>query len=205
MARKGKSAKDARLATLAAQTQKQKAELLVELKKVPIVQTACAKTGVGRSTYYLWRKDDKTFAQEATKALGEGKSLISDMAISQLIKKIQEGNTTSIIFWLKNHHADYSDRVVHEHEHEHHFEFTQEEKDNITRGLRNIGLANILKMNDDLRTVEEWEADNERRQEDRRKELGLSKKPKKPSEKKTLGEMLEEEGEVTKPDTPAEE
>src|SRR3989344_4036445 len=193
MARKRKSAKDARLATLAAQTKFQKAELLEQLKKYPVIQTACNKSSVGRSTYYVWRKDDKEFARSADKALREGKGFISDMAISQLIKKIQEGNTTSLIFWLKNHHADYNDRIIHEHEHEHHFEISQKEQGSIAQALRNIGLASILKMNDGPRTVEEWEADNKRIEEDRKKEIGLSKEAKKNPDKKTLGELLEEE------------
>src|SRR3989338_157993 len=109
MARQKKSAKVARLATLAVQTERQKTELLEELKKIPIIQTACGKTGVGRSTYYAWRKDDKAFAQNANKSLHEGKAFVSDMAVSQLIKKIQEGNMTSVIFWLKNHHANYNE------------------------------------------------------------------------------------------------
>ena len=195
MARNRKAAKDARLATLAAQTKVQKAELLEQLKKTPIIQTACNKVAVGRSTYYVWRKDDKEFARSADKALREGKGFISDMAISQLIKKIQEGNTTSLIFWLKNHHADYNDRIIHEHEHEHHFEFSQEDKDNIARALRNIGMANILKMNDDSRTPNEYENDGSREEERRKKELGLSRASGQKSGKKTVGERLAEEGE----------
>jgi len=194
MARKRKSAKDARLATLAAQTKIQKAELLGQLKKTPIIQTACNKVAVGRSTYYVWRKDDKEFARSADKALREGKGFISDMAISQLIKKIQEGNTTSIIFWLKNHHADYNDRIIHEHEHEHHFEITKEDKDNIAMALRNIGLASILKMNGDTRTPDEYSEDNRREEERRKKEIGTFRGQKKEPGKKTLGELLKEEG-----------
>src|SRR3989344_3004996 len=193
MARNRKAAKDARLATLAAQTKVQKAELLEQLKKTPIIQTACNKVAVGRSTYYVWRKDDKEFARSADKALREGKGFISDMAISQLIKKIQEGNTTSLIFWLKNHHADYNDRIIHEHEPEHRFEISKEHQGNIARALRNIGLASILKMNDDPRTVDEWEEDNKRAEEERKKELGLPKEITKKPGKKTLGELLEEE------------
>jgi len=63
----------------------------------------------------------------------------------------------------------------------------------LRRPLRNIGLASILKMNDDPRTVEEWEADNKRIEEERKKEIGLSKEAKKKPDKKTLGELLEEE------------
>jgi hypothetical protein len=35
-----------------------------ELKKVPIVQVACEKTGVSRNSVYRWRKEDINFAKE---------------------------------------------------------------------------------------------------------------------------------------------
>jgi len=39
--------------------------LIEQLKKTPIVQMACEKTGVARSTYYRWKKQNKTFAKES--------------------------------------------------------------------------------------------------------------------------------------------
>ena len=195
MERQKKSAKDARLATLVAQTERQKAELLEQLKKTPVVQTACNKAGVGHSTYYAWRKEDEVFAKAADGAKAQGKFFINDMAESQLIRKIQEGNMTAIIYWLKNNHTDYTDtvRYLHEHEHNHRVELSEKEGEDIANALRNIGLASILKLNDHPRTVDEWEADNKRAEEERKKELGLFKKPGKDSDKKTLGERLEEE------------
>ena len=89
----------------------EKAVLLEQLKKTPIVQIACEKTGIGRTTYYRWRKEDDDFKKEADDALKEGKSLVNDMAESQLLSAIRDGHMTGIIFWLKHHHNDYANRV----------------------------------------------------------------------------------------------
>ncbi len=87
-------------------------DLLVEqLKKTPIVQVACEKTNVGRSTYYRWRAEDKEFSKQADEALQEGNLLVNDLAESQLISAIKDKNMTSIIFWLKTHHDSYRNRV----------------------------------------------------------------------------------------------
>ena len=92
-------------------TEENKARLVEQLKKTPIVQIACEKEGLGRASYYRWRKEDPEFADAADEALCTGKSLISDLAESQLIKAIRDGNMTAIIYWLKNQHPDYRTRV----------------------------------------------------------------------------------------------
>lgn len=85
--------------------------LLIQFKKTPIVQVACEKTGVSRATYYRWRKEDPEFADNADIAIDEGLNLINDMAESQLISAIKDRNLTGIIFWLKNHHKNYSPKL----------------------------------------------------------------------------------------------
>ena len=85
--------------------------LLEQLKKTPIVQVACEKVGVGRATYYRWRKEDEEFAQLSDEAISEGNFLVNDMAESQLMSAIKEKNMTAIIFWLKHHHPAYLTRV----------------------------------------------------------------------------------------------
>jgi len=87
-------------------------QLIVEqLKKTPIVQVACEKIGVGRATYYRWRKEDPEFTKLSDKALQEGSLLVNDMAESQLMSAIRDKNLTAIIFWLKHHHNAYTTRV----------------------------------------------------------------------------------------------
>ena len=85
--------------------------LLEQLKKTPIVQIACEKTDVGRSTYYRWRDEDKEFAKRADEALQEGSLLVNDMAESQLLSAVRDKNMTAIIFWLKHHHKAYANRL----------------------------------------------------------------------------------------------
>ena len=91
--------------------QKQKEILLSGLRKTPIVQLVCEKSGVSRATFYRWRKEDSSFRKLSDTALLEGKSLMNDMAESQLLSAIKDKNMTAIIFWLKHHHTDYLTRV----------------------------------------------------------------------------------------------
>lgn len=92
-------------------TEANKRALIEQLRKAPIVQVTCEKTGIGRATYYRWRKDDADFAEASDQALSEGSALINDMAESQLLSAIRDKNLTAIIFWLKHHHKTYETRV----------------------------------------------------------------------------------------------
>ena len=98
----------------------QKEEVLEILRRTPIVQTACSKVGVSRASFYRWKTESKTFAKQADEALAEGCELINDLAESQLLTAIKNQNLTSIMFWLKNHHQTYADklRVMAEVEHQ---------------------------------------------------------------------------------------
>lgn len=179
MAPKKTSATAKRLATLTKQTSRQKVEMLEQLKKTPIVQTACAKTGVGHSTYYAWRRDDKGFEKASDEAKHQGKLFINDMAESQLIRKIQDGSSmTAIIYWLKNNHPDYTDTVRYIHRYEvADAEIDEKEVRKIAKALYNLGLAEIIRMN------KPSEDDEPRGREN-------------PVRKKTLGELVEEEEET---------
>jgi len=87
-------------------------ELLIEqFKKTPIIQFACEKAGVGRATYYRWRKEDADFSRNCDDALQESVGLMNDVAESQLLSAIKEKNMTAIIFWLKHRHKGYSTKV----------------------------------------------------------------------------------------------
>lgn len=116
MRKKKLSGTDKRLETLAFETEKQKKTLIIQLRRTPIVEFACGRAGVGRSTYYKWRAQDKIFARVADSALESGQFLINDAAESQLIRKIQDGDNTAIIFWLKHNHPKYSNRIIHEYD-----------------------------------------------------------------------------------------
>lgn len=90
---------------------KEKAMLIEQLRKTPIVQIACEKLGIGRATYYRWRKDDNEFSEKSDEALLAGSLLVNDMAESQLMSAIKDKNLTAIIFWLKHHHPSYATKV----------------------------------------------------------------------------------------------
>ena len=97
--------------TIEKRKSKNKEQILEFLKKTPIVQIACEKSGVGRASYYRWRKEDSEFAIASDQALLDGSLLVNDMAESQLMSAIKDKNMTGIIFWLKHHHPAYATRV----------------------------------------------------------------------------------------------
>lgn len=92
-------------------TTKRKELVLEQLSKTPIVHVACKKAGVSRATYYRWLQEDNDFKKKAEKALLEGIKLINDLAESKLVANINEQNMTAIIYWLKNHHSSYKDKL----------------------------------------------------------------------------------------------
>ena len=90
---------------------KNKQQVIDQLKFNPIIQIACQKSGVSRATFYRWRSEDEEFKKQTETAIQDGVLLINDLAESQLLAAIKEQNLTAIIFWLKNHHGDYADKI----------------------------------------------------------------------------------------------
>lgn len=91
---------------------KQQQEIIIEqLKKAPIVQLACEKTGVPRATFYRWRQKEVKFAAAVDAAVESGTAIINDLAESQLIAAIQNGQIAAMIFWLKNRHPAFASRL----------------------------------------------------------------------------------------------
>lgn len=91
--------------------QKEKELIIENLKKIPIIEISCTKSGVGRATYYRWRKQFPDFAKQADEALDEGVKFINDMAESQLLTAIKEGNISAIFYWLNHRHSAYGNKV----------------------------------------------------------------------------------------------
>lgn len=89
------------------QQAEQKASMLEQLKKMPIVKVACERTGVPRTTFYRWQEEDEEFGKAVDLALVEGKLTINDMSEYQLLSLIQEKKPGMIKLWLENHHPDY--------------------------------------------------------------------------------------------------
>jgi hypothetical protein len=85
--------------------------LLEQLRKTPIIQVACERAGVGRTTYYRWRKEDEKFKEESDDALRDGEEFITEMSEGQLIALIKEKNFSAISLWLRQHHPKYSNKL----------------------------------------------------------------------------------------------
>ena len=84
---------------------------LTQIHKIPIIQVACEKVGVARSTIYRWIDEDKEFAKALKEALAEGETLINEMSESQLISLIREKNWQAISFWLRKRSPRFKDRI----------------------------------------------------------------------------------------------
>ncbi|MCD8528123.1 MAG: hypothetical protein LRY41_02225 [Candidatus Pacebacteria bacterium] len=82
-------------------------QFLDELRKVPIIQVACEKSGLSRQSVYRWRKEDKEFLKKMDSALSEGVALVNDMSESQLLTLIKEKNYPAISFWLRHRNDNY--------------------------------------------------------------------------------------------------
>ncbi len=160
-------------------TQKRKDLLIQQLAKYPIVETACKQADIGRSTYYQWRKEDEDFERLADEALANGKLFINDMAESMLIKKIQEGVTVPLIFWLKNHHKDYNEKIFYIHENVEK-ELTREGRITLARSLINSQLKFLLNGEDEDIIKE---AEKQQREFDERRSLGPDSEEKNPQQK----------------------
>jgi len=97
--------------TITERISKNKQLLLEQFKKNPIIEISCQKISIGRATYYRWRKDDIKFAAQADEALLDARQKINEMAESQLISAMKDGNMTALIFWLKNNDKRYANRL----------------------------------------------------------------------------------------------
>lgn len=95
----------------AERTTRDKAALIEQLRKTPVIQIACEKVSISRMTFYRWRKDDEVFANAADDALADGKSLVNDLAESQLLSALKDGDPWSIQYWLRHHHREYAAKM----------------------------------------------------------------------------------------------
>ncbi len=97
--------------TVDARIAKDKQKFLEILEKNPVIHIALERSGVTKPTFYRWKIEDKEFAAKVEIALHEGNSLITDIAIAQLITAIKEKNLGAIKFWLENHDDQYRNEV----------------------------------------------------------------------------------------------
>ena len=97
--------------TVAARQSREKQLMIEQLRKTPIVQVCCEKLGIARTTFYDWCKRDPDFAKAIDAALSDGTGLMNDMAESQLLAAVRDGNLGAITYWLKHRHPAYATKM----------------------------------------------------------------------------------------------
>lgn len=122
--------------TVKKRTAQDKKEVLEQLSKLPIVQIACQKAGIGRATYYRWRLEDNQFSKDADNAIEEGVLMINDLSESQLISAIKNNNFSAVRFWLQNRHRAYRNKVEVSEDADTNQELTAEQKQTMEEALR---------------------------------------------------------------------
>ena len=93
--------------TVVSRQAEDKAKLIECFRKIPIIEVACSKCALNRSTYYRWLADDTDFEQKAKDALIEGEEFVSDKSEAQMIALIGEKNLSAIKHWLPHHRQIY--------------------------------------------------------------------------------------------------
>jgi len=97
--------------TIETRQRAQKKLIIESLKETPIIQYVCKRANIGRTTFYRWCLEDKEFAKDVDEAIILGSSVISDLAETQLVTAIRDGDVGAIKYWLSNHHKTYSTKL----------------------------------------------------------------------------------------------
>ncbi len=117
---------------------KDKNLVIENLKRIPIVEVACNKSGVGRTTFYRWKKQDVDFSKQVDQAIDEGIKLINDMAESQLLTAIKEGDLKAVFYWLNHRHQAYLNKVELTGHLDHDYKLTKEQEELITKAIQMV-------------------------------------------------------------------
>ncbi len=91
-----------------ANTRAQKRLILNELGKNPLIERACKKVGIARSTFYRWYNADHEFSRKADIATEFGRGKLNDFAESKLMEAINAGNVQAIRYWLDHNSKRYA-------------------------------------------------------------------------------------------------
>lgn len=77
------------------------------LSETPLINHACKKTGIARSTVYRWLKDIPEFRNAVEDTLKIGRENVAEIAEGKLMKMIHEGNYKAIRYYLDNNSPRY--------------------------------------------------------------------------------------------------
>jgi len=93
-----------------AERSQQKKKILDELAATPIVEIACKKAGIHRSTFYRWCEQDHLFRDNAEQVRLESIWAVNDLAESKIIARVKNDDYKATTFWLKHNHHHYYQR-----------------------------------------------------------------------------------------------
>ncbi len=97
--------------TIVSRIKQDKEKVLEQLCTTPVVQMAVKTVGVGRTTYYTWRKNDAKFSKAADQAIEVGILMMNDIAEVQLLSLVKEKKFEAIRFWLTHRHPSYANKL----------------------------------------------------------------------------------------------
>lgn len=89
-----------------------KKKLLERLKKNFTISSACHLVGIGRTTFYCWMEEDLEFKHQAYENIQESKKDVTDMAYTRLVKHIEDGNLTAVMYWLNNKDPEINNKTM---------------------------------------------------------------------------------------------
>lgn len=89
-----------------ARSRKQK-QLLNELEDNPLIERACKKVGIARSTFYRWCESDTSFRNASEQAQQKGRGKLNDFVESKLLENVNSNHYQSIALWLRHNTARY--------------------------------------------------------------------------------------------------
>jgi len=89
-------------------SKKKKQLLLNELENNPLIERACKKADIVRSTFYRWCEADLNFKNAAKEAQSKGRAKMNDFVESKLLESINSGSVQAMRFWLIHNTNTYS-------------------------------------------------------------------------------------------------
>lgn len=89
-----------------------KKQLLERLLKNFTIASACNSVGVDRKTFYRWAEEDPEFKIAAYENILECKRTVTDMANTKLVKHIENGNLTAVMYWLNNRDPEIATKQI---------------------------------------------------------------------------------------------
>lgn len=84
-----------------------KNQFIKHIREVPIISSVCKKIDISRQTVHRWMNEDEQFKSEVAIAMNMGRDSINDLAESQLINSIKDGDLGATKFWLSSNHRHY--------------------------------------------------------------------------------------------------